>query len=103
MDAPTYLRDLRRRSAYPFFRSVASFMMWVLLAAALLVFASGVYVSQNLGKAWPVIASSIVGGLIAVIAFASQEASLMLADLADATIDTAASKRSTDDASDDSP
>lgn len=85
----SHLGQLRKNTAYPTFRKFADVMEWVLYGAAILCLIAGV-VSGGGG----VIVGLLLGGLLAVAGKVGKEATIMLADIADATINIAAKKNS---------
>ena len=80
-----YLNSIRADSCYPSFRAfvtVATILGYIVAAfVALAGFASGEVV--------PVLGCIVVAVVIVLIAWVGQEVSLMIADIADATIDSA--------------
>lgn len=80
-----YLDGLRSRSCYPTFRGFVAVITVLTYVLAALVILVGFLTGQM-----PAILGCIVAGvLLIVLAKAAQEVSLMIADMADATIDTA--------------
>lgn len=83
-----YLAQLRDKSAYPVFRGVVGLVTMLCYLAAAVVFVLGlVGMSQNAGA---VFLGSILAVLLALAARVGKEVSLMIADIADATLSMAA-------------
>lgn len=90
---PQYLQAIRSQSAYPVYRSVIGLiaLLGYLLAGAIALGALVAGVS-SMGSSFMLgVIIIITGGLLAGIVFLSarlsQEAALMLADMADSTVD----------------
>lgn len=80
---------LREESIYPTFRTVVKIAYWLGVLAALLIAAGGVMASFSAGAA-ALLGGFAVGALVFVFAKVAKEMSLMLADLSDATVRSAA-------------
>lgn len=85
MTAHQYLKNVRSMSNYPAFRGVAALVLWVFYIAGALLALGGMLASSS-GMTTAAVAIG-VGALIALVGKVAHEAMLMLADLADATID----------------
>ena len=81
---PDHLEKIRYHTAYPIFRFVCSVVKVFSYIAAVIVAVGGVVMT----KGSPMVLLPVLGGIaIAVMAKASYEASVMIADLVDSTLD----------------
>lgn len=81
-----FVNRLRESTAYPSYRGFVSTLTWLsyLIAAGISIF--GLLGGFAEGNPLGVVISLVVGILLAVLATVVKEASLMLADIADATL-----------------
>lgn len=89
VDHHAFAELLREESIYPTFRTVVKIAYWVGVLAAVAIAVGGVMASFSTGAA-ALIGGIAVGALVFVFAKVAKEMSLMLADLSDATVRTAA-------------
>lgn len=86
----SFIERLRSQSNYPAFRSVVSVMFWLGQALAALVLIGGLISAFGLraygGSLGTFIGALVFAVLISVFAKVGKEASLMLADMSDATV-----------------
>lgn len=83
----SYLSHIRSNSAYTTFRVVVNVIQWLLFIAGGLTIATGVMAKDN-GTPFML----MVGILLIVCAKVGKQSVVMLADIADATIDAASKK-----------
>lgn len=88
-DHHAFAAQLRQESLYPTFRTVVKIAYWLGVLAAVLVAIGGIVTSFSAGAS-ALIGGIAIGALIFVFAKVGKEMSLMLADLSDATIRSAA-------------
>ncbi|MFG0674220.1 hypothetical protein [Delftia sp. WSY_7] len=89
VDHHAFATVLREESIYPTFRTVVKIAYWIGVLAAICIALGGVMASFSAGLG--ALAGGIaVGALVFVFAKVAKEMSLMLADLSDATVRTAA-------------
>lgn len=82
-----YLSKIRSNSAYTTFRVVVNIIQWLFFIAGGLTIAAGV-MAKDSGTAFML----MVGVLLIVCAKVGKQSVVMLADMADATIDAASKK-----------
>ena len=96
----SFIEYLRVNSLYPNFRGVVSFFYWITVGSAGLIFLSGI-IAASKSRGWAGTSAFFISFFIAlfmtVIAKAGKELSFMLADMADASVFTAASHRKDND------
>lgn len=95
MQAHQYLKHVRTMSNYPAFRGVAALVLWVFYIAGAVLALGGMLASSGASGLTAAVVAVVVGALIALVGKVAHEAMLMLADLADATIE--ANARSAED------
>lgn len=88
-DHHAFAIQLRQESLYPAFRTVVKIAYWLGVLAAVLIAIGGIATSFSTGAS-ALIGGIALGALIFVFAQVGKEMSLMLADLSDATIRSAA-------------
>lgn len=89
--------EMRDSSLYPAFRAVVGIIYWVGIVLAVLCLAGGLIATAKTGIGPGPAIGGIVIAVIIYIAFrVTKEASLMLADIADATVRMASRQQSTD-------
>ncbi len=84
-----YLAQLRGNSQYPTFRGFVTFLSLLGYVAAALIAGAGFMT----GQAFSALVGIVIGIIVGILAKTGQEVSLMIADIADATIDSAANER----------
>lgn len=82
-----YLTKIRANSAYTTFRVVVNIFQWALFIVAGLTIAAGFMAKDN-----GTVFMFIVGAVLIVCAKVGKQSVVMLADIADATIDAASKK-----------
>ncbi len=92
-----FAEDMRSSSLYPAFRAVVGIIYWVGIVFAALCAVGGFVAASktNIGPG-PIIAGVVLAIIIYIIFRVTKEASLMLADIADANVRMAARQEQTD-------
>lgn len=90
MQRSAYLSAMRANSSYPVFRRVVSTLTTIAYVVAGLTALSGVVALGSLGAPGLILVG--LAALIAIFAKVGQEVSLMVADIADATLDLASGR-----------
>lgn len=96
LDHYEFADDMRGTSLYPAFRAVVGVIYWVGIVFAALCLLSGIVITakSNIGPG-PAIGGVVMAVIVYIIFRVTKEASLMLADIADATVRMAASGEKT--------
>jgi hypothetical protein len=85
----TYLKTIRANSCYPTFRAVVTVVTITTYVIAVVMVVAGAFITGTTGNG-TIVGFYFAGAVvIALLAKAGQEVSLMIADIADATIDVA--------------
>jgi hypothetical protein len=80
-----YLNEIRSTSCYPAFRKFTDIATVLLFILAALIAIAGVASGQGIG----ILVGSVVAAIIVLLAIVAKELSLMIVDIADATIEVA--------------
>lgn len=94
----SFIEYLRANSLYPNFRGVVSFFYWITVGSAGLILLSGLIAAfKGWGGVYSFFVSFFIALFMTVFAKAGKELSIMLADMADASVFTAASHHKDND------
>ena len=97
-ESADFVEEIRANSLYPNFRGTASFFYWLTVGAAGITLFSGIVAAtKGIGGTYSFFVSFFIALFMTVIAKAGKELSFMLADMADASVFTAASHRKDND------
>lgn len=86
IDQRQFVEDMRSSSIYPAFRAAVQIIYWVILLMALVSAIGGVIVATGSGNAFAILIGLCVAAFLYVVAKVWREASLMIADLCDASV-----------------